>query len=129
MDTQSTPPPVTGTPVTTTSSDERTWSMLVHLSALAGFIVPFGNIIGPLLVWQIKKNEMPSIEAHGKEALNFQISMAIYFIVAAILTLIAIGILLMFGLAIFGLVCTIMAGLKANNGELWRYPLTIRLLK
>ena len=103
--------------------------MLVHLSALAGFIVPFGNVIGPLLVWQIKKNEMPSIEAHGKEALNFQISMAIYCIVAAILTIIVIGIALLFALAVFGLVCTIMAGLKANNGELWRYPLTIRLLK
>jgi uncharacterized protein len=129
MDTQSSPPPVTATPVTTTSNDERTWFMLTHLSALAGFIVPFGNVIGPLLVWQIKKNEMPSIEAHGKEALNFQISMAIYCIIATVLMLIAIGIVLLFALAIFGLVCTIMAGLKANNGELWRYPLTIRLLK
>ena len=103
--------------------------MLCHLSALVGYLIPLGNIIGPLLIWQIKKKEMPAIDAHGKEALNFQISLVIYFLVAAVLTFVLIGIPLMFALAIFGLVCTIMAGLKANNGELWHYPLTIRLLK
>jgi hypothetical protein len=103
--------------------------MLCHLSALAGFIIPFGNIIGPLLVWQLKKNDVPSVEAHGKEALNFQISMLIYFIVAGILTLVVIGFFLLLALAIVALVCIILASIKASNGELYRYPITLRLLK
>src|ERR1035438_10194159 len=58
-------------------SQARTWNMLCHLSALAGYIIPFGNVLGPLLVWQIKKNEFPSVEAHGKAALNFQLTVLI----------------------------------------------------
>ena len=71
------PPPATPVPPPPGSSESqaRTWNMFCHLSALAGYIgVPFGNVIGPLIVWQIKKNEIPSVDAHGKAALNFQIT-------------------------------------------------------
>ena len=55
------------------SKDEKTWAMLCHLSAVAGFVIPFGSILGPLVVWLIKKDEMPIVDLHGKKSLNFQI--------------------------------------------------------
>lgn len=108
------------------SQDIRMWAMLCHLIALAGFVIPFGNVIGPLVVWMIKREESPFIDYHGKEALNFQISMSIYIIAAAILVLIAVGILLLIALGIFGLIMIVIASVKANSGEKYRYPLTIR---
>lgn len=108
------------------SQDVRLWAMLCHLIALAGFVIPFGNVIGPLVVWMIKREESPFIDYHGKEALNFQISMSIYIIAAAILVLIAVGILLLIALGIFGLIMIVIASVKANSGEKYRYPLTIR---
>ena len=109
-------------------AQERTWGMLAHLAALAGFIIPLGNIIGPLVVWLIKKDESPFVDDQGKESLNFQISITIYCIVAAILIVIVIGIFLLIGLAILDLVLIIIAAVKANTGEKFRYPLTIRLI-
>jgi uncharacterized protein len=108
---------------------DRTWDVLCHVSALAGFILPLGNIIGPLIVWLIKKQEMPSVDAHGKESLNFQISVTIYMLVSAILVLVLIGLLLMVVVAIGALVLIIVAAVKAGNGEFFRYPLTIRFIK
>ncbi len=110
--------------------DTRMWGMLCHLSALCGYIgIPFGNIVGPLVIWLIKRDESPFIDAHGKEALNFQISMTIYAIIAGILVLAVIGILLLPALIIAGLVFTIIAAVRANDGKSYRYPLTIRFLK
>ena len=103
--------------------------MLCHLSALAGFIIPLGNIIGPLVFWLIKKNEFPTVAAHGKESLNFQISMLIYAIVSGILCIVFIGFLLLAAVGITSLVCVIIASVKASNGVPFRYPLTIRFLK
>ncbi len=104
--------------------------MLCHLAALAGYtVVPMGNILGPLIVWLIKKDEMPAVDAHGKEALNFQISMTIYFAVCAVLAIVGIGVLLALILVIVNLVLIIMAAVKANQGEFYQYPMTIRFLK
>ena len=103
--------------------------MLAHLSALSGYIVPFGSIIGPILVWQIKKHEMPAVVAHAKEVLNFQISCIIYLIVCIPLIAVLIGIPLMVVIGIGALVCVIIASMKANDGITWKYPLTIRFLK
>jgi len=109
---------------------ERMWAMLCHLSALLAFIgIPLGNIIGPLVVWLIKKNEFPLVDEEGKKALNFQISMIIYFIVAALLTFIVIGFFLMIAIAITNLILVIIASVKINNGEEFQYPLTIQLIK
>lgn len=126
-----TPPPVVVTPTVLAPAEAqvRTWSMLAHLSALSGFIIPFGSIIGPLLIWQIKKHEMPAVVEHAKEVLNFQISCIIYLLVAALLIFVVIGFPLMFAIAVFNLVCVIIAALKANDGKPWRYPGTIRFLK
>ncbi|MBN1999574.1 DUF4870 domain-containing protein [candidate division KSB1 bacterium] len=110
------------------SPDEKMWAMLCHLSALAGFIIPFGNIIGPLIIWTLKKDEFPLVNDQGKEALNFQISILIYIFVSVILVFVAIGILALIAVACFSLVMTVIAGIKANEGVKYRYPLTIRFL-
>lgn len=129
---------------TSPNNDIKMWSMLCHLSALSALIgVPFGNIIGPLLIWQIKKVEIPEMEEHGKEALNFQITATIVFLglavavfISGLLSAFVIGLpfLFLFGLLLLvvtigWLVVTIIAAVKANEGELYRYPLTIRMIK
>lgn len=117
-------------------SQARTWNMLCHLSALAGYVIPFGNVLGPLLVWQIKKSEFPSVEEHGKAALNFQLTVLIALFIgiisAVLLSFVCIGFLLipvvvLIGLA--GLVFAVIAGIKANNGEPYRYPWSLTLVK
>jgi uncharacterized Tic20 family protein len=111
------------------SSEERTWAMVTHLSALAGYAIPFGHVFGPLLVWILKKETLPAVEEHGKEALNFQISCTIYAAVAFVLVFVAIGLALLLAVAIFDLVFIIIAAVKAYNGESYRYPLSIRFIK
>lgn len=103
--------------------DMRMWCMLCHLSALVL------GVIGPLIVWMIKKDEMPEVEQHGKEAVNFQISIIIYMVVSGFLTIVFIGIFMLPLIVIFNLAMVIVAGVKANNGEFYRYPATIRFLK
>ncbi len=111
------------------SSEERTWGMLSHLLALSGFIgVPFGNILAPLIIWLVKKDKSQFVADQAKESLNFQISLIIYAIVSGILVLVLIGFLLLAVIFIGGIVLTIIATMKANNGEHYRYPLTIRLI-
>lgn len=102
--------------------------MAAHLSALSGLVIPFGNILGPLLVWLLKGKEHPYIDDQAKEALNFQISMTIYMVVSAILILVLIGILLLIGLAIADVVLTIMAAVATREGREYRYPLTFRFI-
>lgn len=110
-------------------TQERTWGLITHLSALVGFIVPFGHIIGPLVIWLIKKDESAFVDDQGKEAINFQISMTLYAIVAAILILVIIGIFLLIGIGVLDIVLVIIAAVKANSGEKFRYPLTIRFIR
>ena len=112
------------------SKDDRTWGMLAHLSAIVGyFIIPFGNIIAPLVIWLVKKDQSWFVDNQGKEALNFQISMTLYAFVSGILMLVLIGFVLIVIVYIIGLVLTIVATIKANEGVLYRYPLTIRFIR
>jgi uncharacterized Tic20 family protein len=115
--------------VETSNRNEHTWGMLCHLAALAGYIIPLGNIVGPLVVWLIKKDEYPFVDEQGKSSLNFQISMLIYEIVAIILCLILIGFILMIALLVVNLVCVILAAVHANDGKSFRYPLSITFLR
>lgn len=103
--------------------------MFVHLSTLLGLVVPFGNIVAPLILWQVKKNEMPGIESHGKQATNFQISMTIYMVVAFMLWIVFIGMLLVPVLAILDIIFTVKAALAARDGKSYQYPLTIQFVK
>jgi uncharacterized protein len=119
------PPPSS----TSTSSEVRTWSVLCHASALLGlFFHFFGHLLGPLIVWLIKRDLSPEIDANGKESLNFQISMLIYDIIAGILCLVLIGIPILIALWIMNTVLVIVASVKTSNGEFYRYPFTIRFL-
>ena len=104
------------------------WAMFCHLSALVGYVFPFGNIIAPLIIWVLKKDEFPLVNDQGKEAINFQISMTIYIIAAIILIILVIGIPLLILLGLFDLLMIIIASIKANEGTEYRYPLTIRFL-
>lgn len=109
-------------------SDENMWAMFCHLSTFAGFIFPFGNIIGPLIIWTIKKDEYPLVMDQGKEAMNFQISMTIYYLVSIVLIFIVIGIPILIALGVFDIVVTIIAMVKAGEGVSYRYPLAIRFI-
>jgi len=112
------------------NKDARLWAMICHLSALAGLVVPVvGCIVGPLIVWQIKKEEFPFVDEQGKEAVNFQISMLIYGVVAALLLFACIGTVLLPAVASFDWVFMLIAAVKANDGHHYRYPLTIRFIK
>jgi uncharacterized protein len=112
------------------SKDEQNWAMICHLSALSGFLLPFGNLLGPLIVWLMKRAEFPLVDVHGKEALNFQITVTIAAAICIPLMFVLIGIPLMFAVGVGALILTIMAGVKVSNGEFdFKYPLTIRFLK
>ncbi|HEX9281809.1 MAG TPA: DUF4870 domain-containing protein [Candidatus Udaeobacter sp.] len=114
----------------TSSRDVRTWNVLCHATALAGFFVPWaGHILGPLIVWLAKRSDSPEIDEHGKESLNFQISMLIYNVIAGVLCLILIGFVILAILHILNLVLVIVASIQASEGKFYRYPMTIRLIK
>ncbi len=115
--------------ITYQSNDERTMAMLCHLSALAMFIIPFGNVLGPLLVWLTKRDQYPEVDRQGKDALNFQLSMMLYAFVAGILVILLVGFLLLIALGVLNLVVIIIASVKANNGERYDYPFAIRFIQ
>jgi len=112
------------------TENERTWGMLAHLSALAGLVFPLvGNILGPLLVWLTKREQSAFIATQAKEALNFNITVTLAGVVCAFLALIFIGFLLGTALFIGWLVMTLVAAIRASEGVLYHYPLSLRLVK
>ena len=121
-DTPASPPPAT-------TSDDRTWSVVLHISAFAAMVIPFGNVIGPLVCWLIKKPESALVDHHGKAALNFQISSTIYMIVMVLLMVVVIGFLLLPIYAIFWFVMVIVATVRAADGRDPGYLLSIPFLK
>lgn len=116
-------------PPPASSSDERTWSILLHISALAGMVFPLGNVIGPLLLWIIKKPESALVDRHGKAALNFQISSTIYMIGMGLLVLVIIGLPLLIGYAIFWFIMVILATIRAADDQDPQYLLSIPFIK
>ena len=132
----SSPPPAQPLPPPANPDAHRQWDMWCHLTALSGLIVPFGNLIGPLIIWQTKRNEFPSVDEHGKESLNFQISALIYLLGGGVLALLGaffcVGFLLvpvLIAIHLGALILAVIAGIKANDGILYRYPLNLRLIK
>ena len=108
---------------------ERQWALICHLSALSGYVIPFGNLIVPIIIWSMKKEEMPMVDEHGKEVINFQISMTIWMIIAGVLIFVLIGIPLLIVLAILQVVFVIIGAVKADSGQLYKYPMTIQFIK
>jgi len=106
----------------------RQWAMILHLSVFAGYLVPLAGLIAPIVIWQMKKTDLPGVDAHGKVVVNALISYVIYAIGAVILVLFVIGIPLLIALAVIAVVFPIVGAIKANQGELWPYPLTIKFI-
>lgn len=111
------------------TKDATTWAMVCHLSGFAGFMFPFANIIAPLLIWGFKRSQYPYLDDQGKEAINFQISVTIYYIISAMLILIIVGLFLLPLLAAFHIIAMIIASVETAQGRPFRYPLTIRFIK
>ena len=105
------------------SKDAKTWAMLCHLLAI------FTGFLAPLIIWLIKKDEDPFVDEHGKEALNFQITVFIAMFVSGILTMVCIGIFLAIAVMAGNIVFCVLATVKANKGEPYRYPVSIRFIK
>jgi uncharacterized Tic20 family protein len=108
---------------------EKTLAMFCHLSALSVFIIPFGNFLGPLIIWLLKKEEYPLIDDQGKESLNFQISIFLYSLICLVLWFLFIGIPMMVVLVLFAIIQVIKASMQANKGEKYRYPFCLRFIK
>lgn len=113
----------------TPSQEVRQWAMFCHFAAFAGLLIPFGNLLGPLIVWQLKRDLDPFVDDQGKEALNFHITVSLAALVCMLLAVVVIGFLLLPLLCLGALVLTIIAGIKANEGRTYRYPLCWRLIK
>lgn len=111
------------------NKEANQWAMFVHLSLFAGYLIPFGGLILPIVLWQIKKDEFPIVDTHGKNVANWAISLVIYFAAACILLLLLIGFLILPILGIISIVFPIIGAIKANNGEVWEYPLAIKFFR
>ena len=117
-------------PVAAPSESERTWGMLAHLSALAGLVFPLlGIVLGPLVVYLARRDNSAFVAAHGKEALNFNITVLLATIVCMLLMMVFVGFLLGTALFVAWLVLTLIAAIKASEGQLYRYPVSLRLIK
>lgn len=111
-----------------TDNEARQWGMFIHFGILAGYIIPLAGFIVPVVMWQMKKNDHALVDAHGKNVVNWLITAFIAGCVFFVLSFILIGIPLLWALGILNILFAIVGGLKANNGEVWAYPFTIRFL-
>lgn len=123
-------------PETLPGAEEKQWGLFAHLSALVGLVIPFGSVLGPLVVWLVKKDTMPFVADQAKESLNFQITVAALCValgvIAIPLMLIGIGFLLLPLIGVIfiaALVLSVIGGIKANEGTAYRYPFAIRLIR
>jgi uncharacterized protein len=107
----------------------RQWAMLLHFSLLAGFVLPILGLVAPIIIWQLKKSDLPEIDAHGKIVVNWILSALIYGVVCIFLVFMVIGIPMLWLLGALCVIFPIVGGIKANNGELWKYPLSIQFFK
>ncbi len=122
------PPAAPSTPSPDVPNTVRNWAMAAHISAFAVLVVGI-PVVGPLVVWLLKREEHPFVDEQGKEAVNFNLSMLLYGIVAGILVLVGIGLVLLPVVLVAWFVLTVIAAVKAANGEHHRYPVTIRFVR
>ncbi len=120
-----------GGPSSSRTQEEKSWGMYCHLAALAGLVVPGGSVVGPLICWLMKKDEIPFADRHGKESVNFQLNILIYALISIPIGIITFGFgfLLTAAVGVYGMVMPVLAGMKANEGQEYQYPYTFRLLK
>lgn len=111
---------------TETTREARQWAMFLHLSGLLGYVAPLLGFIAPFAIWQVKKDQLPWLDDHGKNAGNWILSSLLYLVICVPLCFVLVGVPLMFALAVLNVLFPVIAGIKATNGETWRYPLSIR---
>ena len=129
METSYPQPPLTPVDISAVAN-VRTWSAFCHASALLGVFLHFpGHLLPPLIIWLIKRDSSPDIDAHGKEAVNFQISMLIYNAIAAVFCLVLVGFVFLAVLWILNAIFVIIAAIQASDGKFYRYPMTIRFIQ
>ena len=107
----------------------RQWAMMLHLSQLVGHLIPMGGFIIPIVIWQVQKASLPGIDEHGKVVCNWIISEVLYGIACFALFFVLVGFPLLMVLGLLAIVFPIVGGIKANNGEVWKYPLSIPFFK
>lgn len=109
--------------------ETNTWAMILHLSLLSGLVVPMAGLIVPIIIYVIKKDSLPGLEPHGNVVFNWMISAVIYAIVSIVLIFVLVGVLTLFAVAILSIVFPIIGAIKASEGEVWPYPLSIPIFK
>ena len=116
-------------PTALQTTEQRQMGMYLHLSQLANMLLFPVGIIVPIVLWQTQKEKIPALDAHGKMVVNWMISMTIYMFASIVLMFVIVGFFTLLAVALMGIIFPIVGGIKANNGELWQYPLTIKFLK
>ena len=111
------------------SQDEKNWGMFCHVAVFAGCIVPLGNIIGPLVIWLMKKDQYGFVDYNARQAMNFQITILIAMLLSALLAFVLIGILMLIGIGIFALIMTIRAIIQSGRGNYYTYPCSIKIIR
>lgn len=106
--------------------DLRTWATALHLSLLAGYIIPLGGFVAPVVIWLTMERKVPGLDEHGRVVVNWMITHAIYWTIAILLCFVLIGIPLVILIACVSVAFPIVGAIKANNGEVWTYPFSIR---
>jgi len=115
--------------IKTYTQSERDWAMFCHLSSFAGYFFPFGGIIAPLICWISRREGSEWVNQNGKSALNFQLSILLYNVMTIPLCFILVGIPILIFILIFEVVCIVVASIKASQGEVFKYPLSIPFIQ
>ena len=106
-------------------AEARKWGVLLHLSLLAGSLVPLAGYVAPVVIWQLKKSEVHGLDAHGRAAANWMVSQVLYLVLAYLSCLVLIGFPMLWALAVVGVLFPIVAAIRAWEGIVWRYPLSL----
>ncbi len=109
--------------------NDRQWGMVLHFSQFTGYCVPVLGFLLPIVIWQLKKDEFPVLDEHGKIVVNWLLSALIYMVVCSALVFVVIGVLGFMVLGVLAIIFPIIGGIKANNGRVWQYPFSIQFFK
>ena len=107
----------------------RFWCVLCHLGALTGYILPFGHIVAPLLIWMNTRGKVPGVDRVGRESINFQLTVTLFALIGVMLSVVFVGLVMLFATVVFHFSMTLYASLRAQQGDEFRYPLNLRMIK
>jgi uncharacterized protein len=122
-------PVAEGQPPVGLTSEEKMWAMFCHLSALLAYFAAGMTFLGPLICWLMKKDTSKFVDENGKESLNFQLNILVYTLIGIATICLVVGFVIIPAVHVYSIVCVIIAAIKANQGEMFRYPFIFRLIK